>query len=281
MLMVRGGALGDVILTVPAMVAAGIDTIVAGSAASFLADTGLVSRAFRMDDPRLVSLFGTLDDAAWRLLGAPDRAIVFSGRVAPQLIARGCQAACHDPTPAEGVHQAVHFLRAVGVADVDDPQTIPPPIAIPQSWRADAARWRVNPGAALLLPGSGGLRKCWPASCFRKLGLALVALGQQVVVALGPAELDRGPFPAAFQGLRVLEGPSLTDLASLAAEASVVIGNDAGTTHLAAAVGASRVVALFGPTDPRRWRPLGPAVQVIHRPQLSDLSVDELVELLH
>jgi ADP-heptose:LPS heptosyltransferase len=43
------------------------------------------------------------------------------------------------------------------------------------------------------------------------------------------------------------------------AHASLVVGNDSGVTHLAAVAGAP-VVALFGPTDPALWRPLGDAL---------------------
>jgi ADP-heptose:LPS heptosyltransferase len=48
----------------------------------------------------------------------------------------------------------------------------------------------------------------------------------------------------------------LPDLAALLARATAYLGNDSGVSHLAAAVGVPSVV-LFGPTDRRRWRPLG------------------------
>ncbi|MBM4300198.1 MAG: glycosyltransferase family 9 protein [Deltaproteobacteria bacterium] len=44
------------------------------------------------------------------------------------------------------------------------------------------------------------------------------------------------------------------------------IGNDSGLTHLAAAVGRPDVLALFGPTDPRVWAPLGPRVSILRAP---------------
>ena len=40
------------------------------------------------------------------------------------------------------------------------------------------------------------------------------------------------------------------------------VGNDSGTTHLAAMLGAP-TVALFGPTDPAVWAPTGPRVRVL------------------
>jgi ADP-heptose:LPS heptosyltransferase len=52
------------------------------------------------------------------------------------------------------------------------------------------------------------------------------------------------------------------DLAELLREASLVIGADTGPTHLAAQLGVP-TLALFGPTDPSVWAPVGPSVRVI------------------
>ena len=53
----------------------------------------------------------------------------------------------------------------------------------------------------------------------------------------------------------------LCDLACWLAHARIFVGNDSGISHLAAAVG-TPVMAWFGPTDPRVWAPRGPAVYV-------------------
>jgi ADP-heptose:LPS heptosyltransferase len=57
----------------------------------------------------------------------------------------------------------------------------------------------------------------------------------------------------------------LGELAALLARCAGYVGGDSGITHLAAAVG-TPVVAVFGPTDPRRWAPRGPRVAVVRRP---------------
>jgi ADP-heptose:LPS heptosyltransferase len=51
-------------------------------------------------------------------------------------------------------------------------------------------------------------------------------------------------------------------LGAVLARAGVYVGNDSGVSHLAAAWGA-RVLALFGPTDPAQWAPVGPRVRVL------------------
>ncbi len=73
------------------------------------------------------------------------------------------------------------------------------------------------------------------------------------------------------ESLKFVGELSFAEVAQLAAGARVYIGNDSGLTHLAAASGA-RVVAIFGPSDPRRYGPRGPACLSIyravpHRPQ--------------
>jgi len=60
----------------------------------------------------------------------------------------------------------------------------------------------------------------------------------------------------------------------------VFIGNDSGITHLAAYIGCP-TVALFGPTDPRTWGPVGRRVRVVWKTNLDDISVDEVLLSVH
>ena len=54
----------------------------------------------------------------------------------------------------------------------------------------------------------------------------------------------------------------MADVAAVLARATLYLGNDSGVSHLAGAVGAQGVV-LYGPTDPRRWGPLGERLVVL------------------
>jgi len=69
---------------------------------------------------------------------------------------------------------------------------------------------------------------------------------------------------------------NLYELACWLAGARLYIGNDAGITHLAAAVG-TPVVAIFGPTDPRVWSPRGKSVHVVAG-ELESLPVEAVLE---
>jgi ADP-heptose:LPS heptosyltransferase len=74
-------------------------------------------------------------------------------------------------------------------------------------------------------------------------------------------------------------------LGTLLSRAGVYVGNDSGVSHLAAAWGAP-TLALFGPTDPAVWAPLGPHVRTLRSTTgaMDGLSVDaveaELAELV-
>lgn len=138
-------------------------------------------------------------------------------------------------------------------------------LRVPEQMIADL-RSRLGLGTgrlAVLHPGSGAERKCWPLERFCRLAGRLRERRLRVCWVLGPAELERW----SRQRLAVLSasGPVVCDLSSaevaaLAAGSCVYVGNDAGPTHVAAATGVP-TVAVFGPTSPRRWRPLGARVR--------------------
>lgn len=92
----------------------------------------------------------------------------------------------------------------------------------------------------------------WQAAAkhLRARGLALVATG-------GPSAEERAYLDAVWDGVEISRRDgALTwpQLAALIGGARVFLGPDTSVTHLAAATGCP-TVALFGPTDPRRWAP--------------------------
>ena len=102
-------------------------------------------------------------------------------------------------------------------------------------------------GAVVLLPGAGRPEKMWPVEHFRALAQRL---GDRALAVWGPGEEER----ARAIGCRMAPKTSLRELAKLLKTASVVIGGDTGPLHLADALG-TKVVGLYGPTNPRRNGP--------------------------
>ncbi|MGO9229549.1 MAG: glycosyltransferase family 9 protein [Bryobacteraceae bacterium] len=104
---------------------------------------------------------------------------------------------------------------------------------------------------AVIHPFSGSNRKNWPLDKFRVLARGL----QRRIPVHWCAGADDPP----LDGARRID--NLYELACWLAQASLYVGNDSGITHLAAAVG-TPVLAIFGPTDPAVWAPRGTHVRV-------------------
>jgi hypothetical protein len=122
---------------------------------------------------------------------------------------------------------------------------------------------------ALCHPGSGGLAKCCPIEALEEVVAGLQGRGWAVGWMIGPDELER--FGHEYTGRLEISAPviyegSVERAADLACGADVYLGHDAGMTHVAA-MGGVRTVSIFGPSDPRVWRPLGPCCRVVRFPE--------------
>src|SRR5579884_1159099 len=112
--------------------------------------------------------------------------------------------------------------------------------------------------AIVIHPFSGSKSKNWPLERFRELA------------ALLPYEVEwlAGPEEDLPQARRF---ENLMDVARFLAGVRLYIGNDSGITHLAAATGV-KTVAIFGPRSPQIWAPRGENVEVIAVKDLTDLK---------
>jgi heptosyltransferase-1 len=128
----------------------------------------------------------------------------------------------------------------------------------------------------VLLPGAGKPNKLWPVERFRELAKRL---GDRALVAWGPGERDL----AERIGARVAPPTNLRELAWLLRHASLVIGGDTGPLHLADALG-TKVIGLYGPTDPRRNGPYGQLDHCIDRFRstkwMESITVEEVMNMV-
>lgn len=173
----------------------------------------------------------------------------------------------------------------------------------PAGWKEHVSRWwemqlndrgvmlnpravprrKISDGPVVVHPGSGGRDKCWTLAGYRRVIASLRAEGRRVRVLLGEVEAERWPgdeLRAWIEGEQAEVLTSLDDLYEAVAGAELYVGNDSGPTHLAAQAGVP-TVALFGPTDPVLWRPVGPVVYVLapERPgPMSWLTAEEVIE---
>jgi heptosyltransferase-2 len=146
----------------------------------------------------------------------------------------------------------------------------------------------LSPDTALIAvhPFSSNPAKQWPPGKFQEMIREVAASPARVVVIGGPEERCRTDqmIPSGNAAVNLVGRLTLRQLAGLLQRVRLLVSNDSGPVHLAAAVGTPTVV-LFGGTDPatgpRRWGPWGSGHTVLHRPQLSEIPVDEVLKALH
>ena len=111
---------------------------------------------------------------------------------------------------------------------------------------------------------------------FRELA---TRIGPKALVVWGPGEREL----AEQTGVRLAPPTNLRELAWILQKAEVVIGGDTGPLHLADALG-TKVVGLYGPTDPRRNGPYSQLQHCIDRfattKWMESISVEEVMNLL-
>jgi ADP-heptose:LPS heptosyltransferase len=141
--------------------------------------------------------------------------------------------------------EIVRYLEVAALVGAE-PVTLTPAVAVTDADRAEARRVAGTPARprAALHPGATDTRRRWPAERFAEVADALAADGFEVLVTGTEGERDvvERVQQAARAPVRPLVGElSLGGLAGLYAECAVVVSNDSGPVHLAAAVGTPTV----------------------------------------
>ena len=294
-LIVRLGALGDVIHGIPAAAALrrtfpdaridwvvdpryvdllglvdGLDAVIgldprtgAGPTLSMLRRL----RAGRYDVA--IDLQGLLKSAVLaRAAGAP-RTIGFAGEHLREPAARFCYSETVDPGDvAHVIDKNLALLGAVGVTSRDREF----PIRVPRTNVVDAVLHTIDPprrGApyALLNPGAAWPNKRWPPARFGALAALLrERAGLESLVLWGPGEeaLAESVVAASSGAARQLPDTTIVDMFAIARSADLMVSGDTGPLHIAGAVG-TPLVALFGPTRAERNGPWDPADIVVSR----------------
>jgi ADP-heptose:LPS heptosyltransferase len=151
------------------------------------------------------------------------------------------------------------------------------------SWvRSDIGRFGLNRPFALLAPGGARHRpaKRWPAANYGKLAKLIAARGIEPVI-LGTAREAReiAIVTELCPEARNLSGrTTIADLIALGHEAELAVGNDTGPMHPIAAAGCRSVALYSEASDPALCAQRGPAVTILRKSSMSEISVDEVVK---
>ena len=281
-LVVRLGALGDIVHALPAVAAirrahpgARIDWLVEAKHRAIVDLVTPVDRTIELARP---SVDAWLAVARQLRATAYDIAIDFQGLLKSAVLARASGAArvvgfsiwhlrekaarpfYSTSAPAEGAHVIRHNLRLLRVLGIED-EEIHFPIADVASPALDELRRRLEARPfALINPGAGWPNKRWPADRFGELAAFLrEASGLAPIILWGPGEEHLADAVVAASGRTAVAAPPtrVPDLVALSRAAALVISGDTGPLHIATAVG-TPTVSLFGPTDPDRNGPWSP-----------------------
>lgn len=278
-LVLRGGAIGDFVLTLPALAllrerwpASHIELVGYPHIAHLAKLGGLVNEVRSLDAARIAALFSwkpAIPGDLAEYLSSFDVVISYlydpDGTVQENMKAAGVRHLIYGNPKGDGGHAADFLARPLVALAIYPAGVVVPELVVPEECRrAGANRLSAyGPHPAVLHPGSGGRGKRWPLSCFLALAERLRGERQMTpLLMLGEADGDIKDVLNA-QGVvwPVLSGLSLAEVAGILCSAELYVGNDSGVTHLAAAVGV-RTVALFGPSDPKVWGPRGRQVTV-------------------
>ena len=286
-LVIRGGALGDFILTLPVPAAlrarfpkAHIEVMGYPRLAVLAVGSRYADACSRVDSASIAPFFVSDADlpedqaehfsrfdlilAFWRDAdGAFERNL--------RRCARG-RVLFLDPMPPDGgKHAAEHLARPLAELNIAAVECVPRVNPADKDKRAARTFLRENSisenGKILAVhPGSGGRSKTWPAERYADV-VEYFSSAEDVSIVLISGPADEWAKRELFERLStsrpvVADGLPLPILAALMECCACYVGNDSGVTHLAAAVGVP-VVAVFGPTDPAIWGPRGERVHVI------------------
>jgi heptosyltransferase III len=295
-LVIRGGAIGDFILTLPAIAAlrqqfpeAHLEVLGYPHIVQLALAGGLVDRAQSIEARSLAGFFARGGELAEELvdyfsefdiivsyLYDPDK--IFQTNVARCSVAQFI-AGPHRPDERIGLHAAKVYLQPLERLAIFDASHIPTLNLVPPRANPNLVP---NPHATLALhPGSGSEKKNWPEAKWAILIERLInSTHWNLLLVGGEAEGERlqrlcAALPPAR--VRVAQSLPLAELARLLGNCAAFIGHDSGISHLAAALGLPGLV-LWGETREEIWCPPSRKLVILRHPAgLAGLKVEEVL----
>lgn len=163
-------------------------------------------------------------------------------------------------TPEGPVHAVDRYMAVVGALGADTgPRDFTIPVGPEAVARAEALLAEAGRPRVVLHPSARWPTKLWEAEGFARVGDALARrAGASIILTGGPGDRATAAVAASMRAkpLDLTGRLGLKELAAILARADLMVAVDSGPMHIAAALG-TPLVALFGPSDPRRTGPYG------------------------
>ncbi len=288
-LVIRGGALGDFLLTLPVIASlreaepeARIEVLAYPGIAALAKAGGLVDDARSIEYGPLAGFFtrgAVLEPTLREYFASFDLVVSYlydpDGFFAENLRASGVRRLVEGPSrlrnTTHAIDQLATPLTALGIPLAD------------RAVRLATAQSTGKNGDVLLHPGSGSATKNWPAEHWRQLARQWLELEPGLRLTIVGGEADTAALATLRnmtedRRVRLLENLPLPELAGELGRAQLYLGHDTGVSHLAALCGVPSLL-LFGPTDPSIWAPPHGYVRILRAPDgdLGALGVDTVL----
>ncbi len=166
-----------------------------------------------------------------------------------------------------------------GALEIKNIRDFPPP---DMAWMdGDIAAFSLKPPFVLLVPGAAPHRplKRWPPAYYAALAAKIAADGMQPVILGGGVEAEIAAEISALcpDAVNLCGKTSFADIAALARQAALAVGNDTGPMHLIAAAGCPVISLFSGDSDPAQSAPHGADVTVLRAIPIENLTVEEVL----
>jgi heptosyltransferase-1 len=298
-LIVRLTALGDILHTIPAVAAlraahnnARIDWVVERKWAPVLEGSPAISEVIPFDR---VSVFGALSTVRRMRQKNYTCAIDFQGLYKSSVLAMlsaaprrigfergwaredGASLLYTERVAPTGRHVAELNYSLAEKAGATRPARPEYPLRVPAGGAASVRARLADRGIGdyiVVGPGGSWRAKCWPAEQYGVFCREFEKRsGLSAVVSYGPGEepLAEEISRAAHPTVPIVMATTIEELMGLLAHARCVVAADSGALHLAAALG-TRVVGLYGPTDPVRNGPFVPGAVIVSEARPQEIS---------
>jgi len=238
-LLIRPGAIGDFIVSLPAMEALRAEYTEVWCAEQNVALARFADHALSLGASGLSRLGLLPSEDVVERLRAFDSIVSWSGVGRDAMVESGLPITFLSALPEAGVHATAFYNRQA--RELGGQPSWTPAIPCPPARREFAA----------IHPFASSVAKRAPMDAFRRHA---GRLGREM-----PVHWLAGPEEELDRAVRI---PDLYELACWLAGARIYVGNDSGISHLAAAVG-TPVLALFTATKAREWGPCGTMVESV------------------
>ncbi|MFO7667555.1 MAG: glycosyltransferase family 9 protein [Desulfobacterales bacterium] len=276
LLIIHQGSLGDIVSIFPAIIRlkekfCRIDAIFKKSIGELASSVKLIDKFYPVEAAFFSSMFSKkIDPVTAEIFLSYDEILLLSySQELESIIGKTVNRKIYRIDPRPDASLEIHILNHI-LGNLAEKKLIRDAKLPETDYFAGHQRHEQHPFDRLKIlihPGSGSPRKNWDISNFIKIFEKFKILGLNPEIITGPAEQNISEIFAVSlpAGSKIHNMVEIIDLMKMLEQSGGFIGNDSGISHLAAFTGIPSVV-IFGPSNPKRWKPFGRSVEVL-RPE--------------